>query len=317
MKPAFMQGDARRWQLLAVGDPVADIVIAAKAPPALGEKVVGRPLGMLAGGTTANVACAMARLGQPSAVFGRIGADAAGELLRASFADFGVETAYLGCEPGTVSASVIVIVAECGEKSMIYQPMEAAAPDRQLLSQALAQSRVAYAMPYDLAEYDALSRLARQQGTLVAIDIESAVAPDAAAMRERVARADIVFFNQAGFEAGAGAAPSFAAMRALLALGPRLVVVSLGAAGALAVTADEEAAQAAFPAQVVDTTGAGDCFNAAFLAGWLEGQPLRQALRFACAAASLTVAALGARTALPDRGTVLALLARDGAGDAS
>jgi sugar/nucleoside kinase (ribokinase family) len=309
------EGAPRRWLLLSIGDPVADIAIAA-TPPALGEKVLGRRLGMLAGGTTANVGCAVARLGLPSAIFGRVGDDAPGQMLHASFGEFGVDTDYLRRAPGAQSASVIMMVAPCGEKSMIYLPMETEPLEPLLLSQALAQSRVTYTMPYDLEQYQALSVSARQQGTLVAIDLEAAVAPDGAAMRERVARADIVFFNQTGFEAGAGCAPSFAAMRALLALGPSVVVVSLGAAGALAVTADEEAAQAAFPAEVVDTTGAGDSFNAAFLVAWMDGGSLRQALRFACAAASRTVAALGARTALPDRATVLAVLAGEAAGEA-
>jgi sugar/nucleoside kinase (ribokinase family) len=314
MKSDSPQGRARRWQLLSFGDPVADIVIAANQPPPLGEKVVGRPLGMLAGGTTANVACAVARLGMSSAVFGRTGDDAAGQLLRDSFAAFGVDAGCLRREAGAVSASAIVIVTPGGEKSIIYQPMQTVAPDRQALTAALGASRVAYAMPYDIEEFDTLSTIAREQGTLVAIDLESAVVPDQAAMRARVSRADIVFFNQSGFEAGAGCAPSFDTMRALLAFGPQLVVVSLGAAGAMAVTAGEEAAQAAFPAAVVDTAGAGDSFNAAFLTAWLEGRSLRASLGFACAAASCTVAAMGARTALPDRATVEGLLARHQAG---
>jgi sugar/nucleoside kinase (ribokinase family) len=315
MNPSLQNATPRRWLLLSVGDPVVDIVVATKAPPALGEKVVGRPLGMLAGGTTSNVACAVARLGRPSAVYGRTGDDAPAALLRASFADFGVADDYLGCRSNTPSTSVLMILAECGEKAMIYLPMDAEPFDLAQLAPALAQSRVAYMMPYELDQFDVLSKLARQNGTLVAIDLESAVAPDATAMRERAARADIVFFNQAGFEAGTGGAPSLDAMRAVLALGPQVVVVSLGAAGAMAVTAGEEAVQAAFPAKVIDTTGAGDCFNAAFLVAWLEGEPLSRALRFACAAASYTVTALGGRTALPDREAVRRLLL--GRGDAS
>lgn len=310
MSTPISQARARRWQLLSFGDPVADIVIAASEPPALGEKVVGRPLGMLAGGTTANVACAVARLGLSSGVFGGIGDDAPGQLLQESFAAFGVDTNHLRRTQGAASASAIVIVTPSGEKSIIYQPMDSAPLDPLQLTAALADTRVVYAMPYDLEQFDTLSATARAQGTLVAIDLERAVAPDGEAMRERVSRADIVFFNQSGFEAGAGCAPSFDAMRALLALGPKVVVVSLGAAGAMAVTDAEQAAQAVFPARVLDTAGAGDSFNAAFLTAWLEGARLRAALAFACAAASCTVAAMGARTALPDRATVESVLAR-------
>jgi len=67
------------------------------------------------------------------------------------------------------------------------------------------------------------------------------------------------------------------------------------------------AIQEAFPTQVVDTTGAGDTFNAAFLVAYLDGLALQEALRFACAAASCTVAAMGARGGLPDRRQVEAI----------
>lgn len=304
----------RRWQLLSFGDPCADVVLTAAQPPALGEKVLGRPLGVLAGGTTANVACAVARLGLDCAVFGRTGADAHGDMLRASFHAFGVGLDYLRRDPGSASASAIVIVTPSGEKSVIYQPMESAPLDESALSAAIAASRMVYAMPYDLDEYAVLSGLAQGHGTLVAIDLEAAVAPDAEAMRARAGLADIVFFNESGFRAGTGLPPSFDALRAVLALGPRLVVVSLGAAGAMAVTAEAQAQQSAFPATVIDTAGAGDSFNAAFLSAWLQGAALAEALRFACAAASCTVAAMGARTALPDRAIVQAVLAQQPAG---
>lgn len=303
------RGDGRRcWQLLSFGDPCADIVIAADEPPALGEKVLGCPLGTLAGGTTANVACGVARLGMSSTVFGRTGADANGDVLRDSFARFGVDMTYLRREQDAASASAIVIVTPSGEKSVIYQPMRTVPLDLQALTRAMAESRVAYAMPYDLEEYTAFSAVAREQGALVAIDLEAAVAPNPGAMRERASLADIVFFNESGFAAGSPGALSFDAMRAVLSLGPKVVVVSLGAAGAMAVGAGEEASQQAFAARVVDTAGAGDSFNAAFLSAWLDGATLRGSLRFACAAASCTVAAMGARTALPDRARVESLL---------
>jgi len=84
--------------------------------------------------------------------------------------------------------------------------------------------------------------------------------------------------------------------------------VTLGAAGAMAIDRTDFAVQEAFPARIVDTTGAGDTFNAAFLVALLDGASLRRALRFACAAASCTVAALGARSGLPTRQAVEDLL---------
>lgn len=309
MNDIVLTGLAQRGiDVLCFGDPVADVVLSVAQVPALGGKVLGRPLGVWAGGTTANVACALARLGMRSGVFGRVGDDAHGSMLRKSFSDFGVVADALETQASTASAQAMTMVAPSGEKALVYMPMAAGQLDQQRLAGAIGQASVVYAMPYDLEEFVLLSRLARNSGTLVAIDIEPAVAPDRAAMMARLACADIVFFNQAGLVAGTGEGPSFAALGDLLACGPRLIVVSLGERGAMAVSATETAQHGAFATQVVDTTGAGDSFNAAFLAAILRGQDLQAALGFACAAASFTVAALGARSGLPGHEAVLALL---------
>jgi len=300
----------RRWDLLAFGDPCADVVVAVPEVPRLGEKVLGRSLGVFAGGTTANTACAFAKLGRSAAVCGRVGDDGYATLLRASLYGFGVDTEYLHTEPNSASASVIALVSPSGERSIVYMPMPPRGLQAETLAAAARQARVFYAMPYDLGEFVAASRIARDNGALVAIDLEAAVAPNREAMQQRIAHADIAFFNESGFVAGTGEAPTPAALAALLTTaGLQTVVVTLGAAGAMAASRDAFAQHPAFAQAVVDTTGAGDTFNAAFLAAMLEGQSLQAGLRFACAAASHAVTAVGARSGMPDRATVERTLA--------
>lgn len=84
-------------------------------------------------------------------------------------------------------------------------------------------------------------------------------------------------------------------------MGPEFVVVTLGSRGAYALSQSGSAFQPAFHVPVVDTTGAGDCFHAACLFGLEQSWPLQQMLRFASAAAALSVQAEGARGLLPDR----------------
>ena len=298
----------RRWDVLAFGDPCVDIVMAADQLPAIGEKVLGRPIGVFAGGTEANVACAVAKLGRTSAVYGRVGADAHAPMLRRTLEDFGVGTQPLVVDASAPSACAIAMLAGSGERAIVYLPMPPRPADPQCLDNALHQASIAYSMPYELEGFLALSRAARRASTLVAIDIEAAVAPESGAMWSRVAAADIVFFNEDGFLAGTGEQPTMQAMSSVLRAGPRVVVVSLGAEGAVAMDCHGTfASQPAVPAKVVDTTGAGDTFNAAFLVAHMDGRPLQDALRFACAAASCTVAAMGAREGLPDRGTAEAI----------
>ena len=300
----------RRWDILSFGDPVADLVFGVQLPPLQGEKVLGYPLGTWPGGTTSNLACAASRIGLKVAVYGRLGDDEYATILQSSFADFGVNTEYLDTSKHSHSALAITMLSASGEKSIIFVPKEAHVLDETRLREAIRQTRILYAMPYNLAELETLSRIAREEGTLVAIDIEAAVAPDSVAMLERISCADIVFFNESGFVAGTGKKPHQESMAKLLAAGPQLVVVTLGADGVIAVSKNSFAKQSAFKADVVDTTGAGDTFNAAFLTAYIEKQTLQDALHFSCAAASKTVSTLGARTGMPTRDEILTVLSR-------
>jgi sugar/nucleoside kinase (ribokinase family) len=302
--------EPRRWDVLAVGDPCADIVVGADVAPQAGEKVLGRALGEFAGGAEANVACAIARLGRSSAVYGRVGNDVHGSMLCTSLRDFGVDIAPLTVDTANPSVSVIVIVTRSGDRAIVYLPMPPRAPRSDALAAQISEARVVYTMPYSVEELDHINRSAKRSGTLVAIDIEAAVAPNADELSKRVALADIVFFNHSGFEAGTGEPPTEASLSRVLSAGPRVVVVTRGAGGAMAMDQHGFATQQAFPGPVVDTTGAGDTFNAAFLAATLDGEDLQHAVRFGCAAASCTVAAVGARSHMPDRRMVSCVLAQ-------
>ena len=302
----------RAWDLLALGDPCADVVVAVDAAPGLGEKVLGRTLGVFAGGTTANAACAFARLGRRAAVYGRVGDDAHAALLRESLQSFGVGTAHLRTEPHSASASVIAMIPPSGERAIVYMPMAPRDLEPQDLASAMQQSRLLYAMPYGLDEFVAASRIAHDHGTLVAIDLEAAVAPDPEAMQQRIAHADIAFFNESGFLAGTGEPPTPRSLAGLVAAGLQTVVVTLGAAGAMAADRSGFSQHPAFAQQVVDTTGAGDTFNAAFLVAMFEKQGLHSSLRFACAAAGCAVTAVGARNGMPERAAVQRVLAAAG-----
>ena len=297
----------RRWDVLAFGNPCADIVLKVDRLPAPGQKVLGHPVGVFAGGTEANVACACAKLGKAAAVFGHVGGDAHAAMLVRAFSEAGVDTDHLDALEAAASASALTLLDSSGERTIVYQPMPHVAIDASRVASALGDAAIAYAMPYHLESFLHMSQLARRMSTLVAIDIESAVAPTPEEMRKRVEAADIVFFNEEGLRAATGQPAEASTLASVLRAGPSVVVVSLGAKGALAMDRSCFAIQEAFPTQVVDTTGAGDTFNAAFLVAYLDGLALQEALRFACAAASCTVAAMGARGGLPDRRQVEAI----------
>ena len=302
----------RPLDLLALGDPCVDLMYRTARLPAWDDKARGAMVGLFGGGTEANAACNAARLGWRCALFGRTGSDLHADFIRRELAEHGVQLHHLArCERGSSSVAVVA-VSPHGERSVVWLPPHddgAPPPDRGgERREALAQSRWAYTMPYDI---DALATLGRETigaGTRLAIDIEREGARAAGAMRggmgggleQLLQHAELVFLNQGGFEAATGQAPDADTLKALCGRArARTVVVTLGADGALAADRDEGVARAlAFPAEVVDTTGAGDTFNTAFLVARDRGAPLATALQQASRAAARTVAAFGARGAL-------------------
>lgn len=310
--PARIHTPSRRFDLLAFGDPTLDLMFTVGRVPVADQKALGGRLPPLAGGTVANVACAASLLGRPTLAYGRVADDAEGAFLRAEYVRCGVNTASLRAVPGVLSPTALVLVEASGEKAVIYAPMAGATLDEATLLPALAQCHMLYAMPYDLPEFERVHALARATGVALAIDVEAAMVPARSHLDRLLALCDVMFMNDTTFRAVTGTAPDGATLAALLGTGdrkgPRMLVVSCGARGALLAAPGGTWTQPAFPATAIDTTGAGDAFNGAFLAALLEGQEPAAALRFACAAGSIAVTAMGARAALPTRARIDAVL---------
>jgi sugar/nucleoside kinase (ribokinase family) len=299
----------RPWRLLAYGDPNVDLMFAVDRAPASNEKVLGRRLGSFAGGTVANAACAAAALGCRTQAVGSVGDDADGAFLLDAYARHGVDSALVRRIAGAASSCAMVMLEPGGEKALVYAPVAGEVGAAPALDAALAASTLLYSMPYDIPAFVTMAASARGVGTRIAIDIETAMVRREGDAERLLGLADIVFMNDATYGALFGGAPNGEGMRRLLEHGPRLLVVTCGAAGALAASRDETAGHPAFAAALVDSTGAGDCFNGAFLAALFEGGDLPTCLRFACAAASFAVAQLGARSGIPSRARIEELLA--------
>jgi 2-dehydro-3-deoxygluconokinase len=93
-------------------------------------------------------------------------------------------------------------------------------------------------------------------------------------------------------------------------LGPKVVVIKLGAEGALLATAEGLRTFPPYKIDSIDMSGAGDTFDGAFVAGYLAGRPVQECMRFANAAAAITTSGLGCVTPVPRREAIEALMAR-------
>ncbi|MBI5879064.1 MAG: carbohydrate kinase family protein [Chloroflexi bacterium] len=307
-----MSNELKPLDVIAAGRGTIDLVLEVDGLPGHDQKVMGKLVGWLPGGTVANFACAASHLGLRTGFLGSVGGDQYAQIVLDDFTRFGVQTDHIERRTGNATGLTVVMVDHTGEKGVVVVPTYA---DPFVIDAAarayLATARVVYSMPYALDRLRQLSDAVHAGGGRCALDIERTVASRGDNLKMVLGLCDIAFFNVEGLEAATGRDDPRAAAE-LLALGPDAVIVTLGARGSMAFTRTGEAAHPGFRVPVVDTTGAGDCFNAAFLRGYLHSWPLERCVTFANAAAALSVTRMGPRAAVPDEGEVEAFLARAG-----
>ncbi|MFJ3692654.1 ribokinase [Streptomyces sp. NPDC090052] len=290
------------YDLLVVGSANADLVIGVERRPAPGETVLGSDLVIHPGGKGANQAVAAARLGARSALLARVGDDANGRLLLESQRAAGVDT--VGVLVGGAPTGVALITVDpSGDNSIVVSPG--------------ANARLT---PADIRAAGSLFEAARVVSTQLEIPLETVtelvrVLPDGTRFvlnpsppqplpDEILAACDPLVVNEHEARTvlgdAAGDSPEDWA-RALLALGPRSVVITLGAAGAL--VADGRTGTSAhvpsLKVDAVDTTGAGDAFTAALAWRLGQGEDLAQAAAFAARVGATAVTKPGAQESYP------------------
>ncbi|MFF0319158.1 ribokinase [Nonomuraea angiospora] len=281
--------------VVVVGSANADLVVQVERHPAPGETVLGSELAVHPGGKGANQAVAAARLGARVALLGRVGADGHGRLLRESLERDGVDLGHLR-DTAAASGIAMIAVGPRGDNSIIVAPgANARLTEGDVLDAApLLRSApvVSLQLEIPLPAVLAAARLARR----AVLNLSPALpVPD-----ELLALCDPLVVNEheAALLLGAPGEPERQA-RELLALGPRSVVITLGADGA--VVAEDGVVQAVPSPRVaaVDTTGAGDAFTGALAWRLAAGEPLTEAAAFAARVGAAAVRRPGAQDSYP------------------
>ena len=312
-----------------------DLVAYVAAAPGRGETVTGRAFRMIPGGKGANQAIAAARAGAPVTFIGAVGDDAFGPRLRETLLAAGVEVGHLRTVPGPSGIAHIVvdddggnsIIVVPGANGQMTGPTEAelaaiARTDVLLLQLELPLEAVVAAAreaktigggdaePYTVGagpRPHARAGGGTRGGSPVSVILTPAPArplPD-----ELLGAVDVLVPNEHEAAAITGVADPERALDALLERVPE-VVITLGARGALYGSRDGERLHVpAVEVKAVDTTAAGDTFAGALAVARAEGRPPAQALRFAAAAAALSVQREGASTSMPSRAEIEVLLA--------
>jgi len=288
--------------------------------PEWGQEVAGDEHLLVSSGQTTYTAFALAALGEPVTVIGCVGEDPWGEQIRRDLQARGVDTNGLETVPGGKTALTVAAVRPDGERAFLSDFACLAHSDESVIARhwdlveasALAALLGVFSWPgLSLARTAPLFARARRAGKATVLDTgwdpEGWTAPTLAALQGLLAQTSVFLPNLDEARAITGAAGPSEAARALAGLGPEVVVVKLGREGSLARAGGREVRQAALPAEVVDTVGAGDVFNAGFLQARRQGRPLEACLQAGSAAAALYIAR--PRDRFPTSREVEALLA--------
>jgi ribokinase len=297
-------------RVLVVGSANVDYTVALSRLPRPGETVTGGTLLVNHGGKGANQALAARRLGADVRLIACVGEDAAGRGIRDALGAEGVDVGgIVGTSEAATGTALIVVDAE-GRNQIAVAPganqelgVEAVAcrpADFQWADVLVCQLETPLAtVRWALDE-------ARRQG--VTTILNPAPVPDAPI--DLWPLVDYLTPNEGEAARLSGQASAADAARRLRDYGVGTVMVTLGGEGALCLTEREAFHVPGFAVDVVDTTAAGDTFNAALAVALGERASLDAALRFANGAAALACTRRGAQPSLPHRAEVAALLAR-------
>jgi ribokinase len=291
-----------------------DVVVQSARRPTPGETLLGAAVSFLPGGKGLNQAVAAARLGAPTAMIGAVGNDAFANSLRGFLADNDVDSSGVHEVDGPATGVALIQVA--GKDNAITVASGANLHFTKAMVRQAPQRDEVWIAQFEtpLGATEAILKRARSAGARTVLNLAPFLPhPDRLMKVVDVAVLNEIELAQATrtkLQAASATRDIVGACRKLHAKGARAVVATLGARGAVVVTAEDAVTVPALKAKVVDTTGAGDCFVGALAARMMAGATPLEAARYASAAASCSVERLGAAPSMPTAREVAARLAR-------
>ncbi len=286
--------------LYCLGGASIDLVLEVSRLPKNGEKLLAQFYGQLPGGFIANTACAAAKLGLKTAWGGSVGDDAFGQRIMQSFKEFGVYVDDIKLHNDSSSDFTVVLVQPNGERTILVVPILPTPPDlNDRMRDSLRHTQIGYTALYDHDWYMEVAELLHGGGGRMAVDLELNTIRDVDAAIRMLKVADIVFSDEDAIKKLTDNNDVKESVREVLSLGPETIVLTRGSKGADAFTSHDRFSIGTYKVPIKDTTGAGDCFHAAFLFGLLSNFDVQYCLDFASAASAILIQKVGAREGLP------------------
>ncbi|SMY34742.1 Ribokinase [Photobacterium malacitanum] len=302
-------------KLVVLGSVNADHVLQVPSFPRPGETLHGCNYQVIPGGKGANQAVAAARLHADIGFIACVGDDSFGINIRENFKIDGIDITAVKMQPNCPTGIAMIQVSDSGENSICLSAeanakltATAIAPDLERIRQA---DYLLMQLETPLCGIEKAAQVAKAANTVVILN----PAPARALSDELLACVDIITPNETEAEVLTGITVTDAdsaqrAANVLHAKGIKTVMITLGAKGVWLSQNGNGDIIAGFRVEATDTTAAGDTFNGAFVTGLLEDLPLESAVKFAHAAAAISVTRFGAQTSIPTRDEVDDFLAQ-------
>ncbi len=300
--------------IIVVGSANTDMILKMERLPKAGETVLGGAFAMAEGGKGANQAVGAARAGGRVVFVARVGQDVFGARAIEVLARDGIAVDYVFRDKARPTGVALIFVARNGENSIaVASGANAALSPADVRKAASAFDGAGYLLaqletPPETVR--AAAELAARKGVRVILNpaparpLSGGLLKKVSILTPNETEAEILTGIRVAGEGGARAAAA-----ALKKRGAETVIITLGRRGAFVSAPDVEGVVPGFKVRTVDTTAAGDVFNGALAVALSEGQALMAAVRFANAAAALSVTRPGAQPSAPKRKDILGLFA--------
>jgi ribokinase len=300
-------------RVFVAGSINMDVVATADRHPRIGETVLGHAVLYFPGGKGANQAVAAAKLGAPTTLIGRLGRDAFGKELRTFLAAQGVDLSLMRETSAAHSGTAVITTANADNTIVVIPGANALVDATDVAAAAFAKGDIAVSQfEIPLPTIGAFFQRARAAGATTMLNPAPAIEFDSRLLD----LVNILVLNESELGSLTGAslgdsddhARFIEAARSLQIARDKIICLTLGKRGVLALVDGEPLIVPGRAVTAVDTTGAGDCFVGALAARLAAGKSFLDALAYANAAASISVQRMGAAPSMPTAAEVEAIL---------
>jgi ribokinase len=306
---------SRKPRIVVVGSSNTDMIVRAPRIPRPGETVIGGTFHTAAGGKGANQAVAAARAGADVTFVARVGKDLFGRQARAGLVREGVDVRFVKIDTSASSGVAFIVVDDRGQNSIAVASganARLSAGDVECANRRISSAdALLLQLEVPLSALRAAARAAAAAGVPIILNpaparrLESAFLRKVSVLTPNETEAETLSGIAVGTDRGIARAA-----RRLIRMGAGAVAITLGDRGAYFDDGSNGGFVSCFEVRAVDATAAGDVFSGALAVALAEGRSLAESVRFAGAAAALSVTKLGAQPSAPARNDISRFLTK-------